>query len=37
MVVLSWNCDDNYCYTLFDLGQCGSDNDSGVLGYSKVG
>ena len=24
-------CDANYCFTLFDLGQYGSNNDSGVL------
>ena len=28
-------CDANYCFTLFDLGQFGSNNDSGVLASSQ--
>ena len=30
-------CDANYCFTLFDLGQYGSNNDSGVLANSEMG
>ena len=30
-------CDANYCFTLFDLGQFGSNNDSGVLASSQIG
>ena len=30
-------CDPNYCFTLFDLGQFGSNNDSGVLASSHMG
>ena len=30
-------CDANYCFTLFDLGQFGSNNDGGVLASSQVG
>ena len=30
-------CDANYCFTLFDLGQYGSNNDSGILANSKMG
>ena len=30
-------CDENYCFTLFDLGQYGSNNDSGILANSKMG
>ena len=30
-------CDANYCFTLFDLGQYGSNNDSGILVNSKMG
>ena len=29
-------CDTNYCFTLFDVGQYGSNNDSGVLFHSKM-
>ena len=29
-------CDSNYCFTLFDLGQYGSNNDSDVLANSKM-
>ena len=29
-------CDSNYCFTLFDLGQYWSNNDSGVLANSKM-
>ena len=28
--------DANYCFTLFDLGQFGSNNDSGVLASSEI-
>ena len=30
-------CDSNYCFTLFNLGQCGSNNDCDVLANSAVG
>ena len=30
-------CDANYYFTLFDLGQFGSNNDSGVLANSQIG
>ena len=30
-------CNANCCDSLFDLGQCGSDGDSGVLGNLKLG
>ena len=30
-------CDANHCFTLFDVDQYGSDNDSGVLIHSNVG
>ena len=30
-------CDANYCFTLFDLGQYGSNNDGGILANSKMG
>ena len=36
-IVLEPICDANYCFTLFDLGQCGSNNDSGVLASSQIG
>ena len=29
-------CDANYCFTLFDLGQSGSNNVSGVLASSEI-
>ena len=29
--------DTNYCFTLFDLGQFGSNNGSGVLASSQMG
>ena len=35
-IVLLAICDSNYCFTLFDLGQYGSNNDSGVLANSKM-
>ena len=30
-------CDANYCFSLIDIGQYGSNNDSGVLATSKMG
>ena len=36
-IVLLAICDPNYCCTLFDLGQFGSNNDSGVLANSQMG
>ena len=36
-IVLLAICDANYCFTMFDLGQYGSNNDSGVLANSKMG
>ena len=30
-------CDAKYCFTIFDVGQYGSNNDSGVLLNSKTG
>ena len=30
-------CDANYCFTLFDVGQYGSNNDSGVLIHINMG
>ena len=36
-IVLMAICDANYCFTLFDLGQYGSNNDSGILANSKTG
>ena len=30
-------CDTNYCFTLFDVGQYGSNNNSGVLIHSNMG
>ena len=30
-------CDARYCYTLFDIGEYGSNNDSGILKNSKMG
>ena len=30
-------CDSNYCFTLFDLGHYGRNNDSGVLAKSEMG
>ena len=36
-MVLLAICDANYCFTLFDLGQYGSNNDSGVLANSQMG
>ena len=35
-IVLLAICDINYCFTLFDLGQYGSNNDSGVLAHSQM-
>ena len=35
-IVLLAICDSNYCFTLFDLGQYGSNNDSGVLSNSNT-
>ena len=36
-MVLLAVCDSNYCFTMFDLGQYGSNNDSGVLLSSEMG
>ena len=36
-IVLLAICDVNYYFTMFDLGQYGSYNDSSVLGNSKMG
>ena len=36
-LVLMAICDANYCFTLFDVGQFGSSNDSGILANSKMG
>ena len=36
-MVLQAISDANYCFTLFDLGQYGSNNDSGVLANSQMG
>ena len=36
-IVLLAVCDANYCFTLFDLGQYGSNNDSGILSNSVMG
>ena len=30
-------CDAQYCFTLYDLGQYGSDNDSGIFMNSQMG
>ena len=36
-MVLLAICDANYCFTLFELGQYGSNNESGVLANSQMG
>ena len=36
-IVLMAVCDANYCFTLVDLGQYGSNNDSGILANSRMG
>ena len=36
-IVLLAVCDANYCFTMFDLGQYGSNNDIGVLMNSELG
>ena len=36
-IVLLAICDSNYCFTLFNLGQYGSNNDCGVLANSATG
>ena len=36
-IVLMAICDANYCFTLIDLGQYGSNNDSGILANSRMG
>jgi len=36
-LVLMAVCDANYCFTIFDVGQFGSNNDSGVLANSTMG
>ena len=35
-IILLAICDSNYCFTLFDLGHYGSNNDSGVLAKSEM-
>lgn len=35
-IILLAICDSNYCFTLFDLGHYGSNNDSGVLANSDM-
>ena len=36
-IVLMAVCDANYCFTMIDLGQYGSNNDSGILASSVMG
>ena len=36
-LVLLEICDVRYCFTLFDVGQYGSNNDCGVLNNSEMG
>ena len=36
-IVLMALCDANYCFTLFDLRQYGSNKDSGILANSEMG
>ena len=36
-IVLLAVCDANYCFTLFDVGAYGSNNDSGILANSEMG
>ena len=36
-IVLLAACDADYCFTLFDIGSYGSNNDSGVLATSLIG
>jgi len=36
-IVLLAICDAKYCFTLVDIGQYGSNNDSGVLAKSEIG
>ena len=36
-LVLMAVCDANYCFTMFDVRQFGSNNDSGVLANSTMG
>ena len=36
-IVLMAMCDARYCFTLFDLGHYGSNNDSGILNQSEMG
>ena len=37
IIILLVICDANYCFTLGDIGQFCSNNDSGVLANSNVG
>ena len=36
-IVLLALCDSNYCFTYYDLGSYGSNNDSGILADSEMG
>ena len=35
--VLLATCDGNYCFTLFDVGQYGSNNDTDILIHRNIG
>ena len=37
IVLMAAVCDANYCFTMIDLGQYGSNNDSGVVASSVMG
>ena len=36
-LVLLAICDADYCFSMFDVGEYGSNNDSGVLANSNIG
>ena len=36
-MVLLAACDARYCFTLIDIGQYGSNNDSGILANCEIG